>query len=38
MAKLYIVRHNGTDFGFFTWRDAESAIRNFYPGGEIRPA
>ena len=38
MATLYIVRHNGTNFGAFTWHDAVKAITQFYPGGEILPA
>jgi hypothetical protein len=38
MTALFIIRWRGTNYGAFTWRDAESAIRNFYPGGEIRPA
>ena len=38
MAALFIVRHNGTEFGFFTWHDAVKALRDFYPGGEILPA
>jgi hypothetical protein len=38
MTALFIIRWRGTDFGAFTWRDANKAITQFYPGGEILPA
>lgn len=35
---LYLIVWRGTKFGAFTLRDAEKALMNFYPGGEIIPA